>query len=230
MALAEVRKALEWNWPLAETAYRKAIALSPSCEAAHRAFAVFLAALSRFPEAKAEADRACDLDPLCLTVSTSAAWVRYAAGDFDEAIDRCRHTLDMDPDFAPARRLLGAAHLGAGQSQQAVAELTAAVGPDGTPLSLSWLAHAKAAAGMRDEATSIVTRLEGLAKESYVPPYHLALAQVGLGDRDAAFALLARASIERDPALMNVCVEPRFEPLRRDPRYQALVDELGIGR
>ena len=70
--------------------------------------------MSRFGEAKAEADRACDVDPFCLVVTTSAAWVRYAAGEFTTAIDRSRHVLDMDAGFMPARRLLGVALLGAG--------------------------------------------------------------------------------------------------------------------
>ncbi|HUP95905.1 MAG TPA: winged helix-turn-helix domain-containing protein, partial [Burkholderiales bacterium] len=96
VALAEVHKSLEWNWRLAETTYRTAIALSPSCETAHRALGVLLAGLSRFQEAKAETDRACDLDPLCLTVNTSAALVRYLTHEFDETIDRCQYTLDMD--------------------------------------------------------------------------------------------------------------------------------------
>ena len=79
LALAEIRRTLEWNWRMAEDEYRTAIALSPSCESAHRFYAQFLAAMSRFGEAKAEADRACDVDPFCLVVTTSAAWVRYAA-------------------------------------------------------------------------------------------------------------------------------------------------------
>jgi tetratricopeptide (TPR) repeat protein len=232
VALAEVQRSLEWNWRLAEATYRKAIALAPSCEAAHRGLAVFLASMSRWAEAKAEADRACDLDPLCISVNTSAAWVSYAAGEFGEAIDRCRYTLDMDPTFIPARRMLGAAYLAAGQTERALAELEAAVGPEaGHPISLSWLAHAKAVAGSREGAMELTTRLESLGKESYVPAYHLALAHVGLGNSDRAFALLAKACDDRDPAIVNsIAVEPRFEPLRGDPRYTALMGNLGIER
>ena len=126
--------------------------------------AQFLAAMSRFGEAKAEADRACDVDPFCLVVTTSAAWVRYAAAEFDAAIDRSRHVLDMDAGYMPARRMLGAALLGAGRPEEAVEELTAAAGSGGDdPISLAWLAHAKALAGTRDEAQAIVARLESEA-------------------------------------------------------------------
>jgi TolB-like protein/Tfp pilus assembly protein PilF len=229
LALAEIRRVLEWNWRVAEDEYRTALALSPSCESAHRFYAQFLASLSRFGEAKTLADRACDVDPFCLVVTTSAAWVRYLASEFDAAIDRSRHVLDMDSGYAPARRLLGAALLGAGKQEEAVVELTAAVGPDADdPVSVAWLTHAKALAGARDEAGALMTRLESWASSAYVPGYHLALAHVGLGHRDAAFDLLEKACLDREPSIVNLRVEPRFEPLRRDPRYSALLQHLRL--
>ena len=229
LALAEIRRTLEWDWRTAEDAYRTAIALSPSCESAHRFYARFLAAMSRFGEAKSEADRACDVDPFCLTVTTSAAWVRYAAGEFASAVERSRQVLDMDASYVPARRLLGAALLGEGKADEAVAELTAAAGPDGEDaVSLAWLAHAKALAGERDEAGALTARLASNAARLYVPRYHLAIAHTGLGDRDAAFALLATACADREPAVVNLKVEPRFDPLRRDARYSALLRQLRL--
>jgi TolB-like protein/Tfp pilus assembly protein PilF len=157
VALAEVQRLLDLNWSLAETSYRKAVALAPSCEAARRGLAVSLASMSRFAEAKTHSEYARNLDPLCFSVNTSAAWVRYAAGEFDEAIDRCRYTLDMDPTFHPARRMLGAAYLAAGQTEQAIHELQEAVGGDADdPKSLAWLAHAKAIAGFGDEAAVLM--------------------------------------------------------------------------
>ena len=228
LALAEIRRTLEWNWRTAEDEYRTAIALSPSCESAHRFYALFLAAMSRFGEAKAEADRACDVDPFCLLVATNAAWVRYAAGEFASAIDRTRGVLDMDPGFMPARRLLGVALLGAGKSDEAVVELTTAAGPDRDRIALAWLAHAKAIGGARDEAAAIVEKLEAESGNVYVPSYHLALAHTGLGNRDTAFRLLDRACADREPAVINLKVEPRFEPLRRHRRYGSLLQRLGL--
>src|SRR5688572_4974928 len=228
LALAEIRRTLEWNWRTAEDEYRTAIALSPSCESAHRFYAQFLAAMSRFGEAKAEADRACDVDPFCLVVTTSAAWVRYAAGEFNHAIDRSRYVLDMDAGYMPARRLLGATLLAAGRTDEAVVELTVAGRGDDDPISLAWLAHAKALAGDRDEASAIVAKLEAEPQSVYVPACHLALAHTGLGNRDAAFRLLEQACAEREAAVINLKVEPRFEPLRRDPRYRALLQRLNL--
>jgi TolB-like protein/Tfp pilus assembly protein PilF len=229
LALAEVHRALNWNWRDAEDEYRTAIALSPSCEAAHRFYGQFLASMSRFAEAKAESDRACDVDPFCLVVTTTAVWVRYAAGELSAAIDRSRHVLDMDSGFAPARRILGAALLGSGHVREAIDELAAVANrePDDR-IALSWLAHAKAVGGAHREAAALVEQLDAADRDTYVPGYHLALAHTGLGNLDRAFALLDRACRDREPAVMNVRVDPRFEPLRRDPRYASLLRTLRL--
>lgn len=228
LALAEIRRSLEWNWRVAEDEYRTAIALSPSCESAHRFYAQFLAAMSRFGEAKGEADRACDVDPFCLVVMTSAAWVRYAAGEYDAAIDRSRHILDMDTAFTPARRLLGAALLAAGKTSDAVGELTVAARDSRDSVSTAWLAHAKAQSGARDEAEELIKQLETGAGHAYVPSYHLALVHAALGNREIALARLEKAAAEREPAVVNLAVDPRLVPLRSHSRFAALIQKLGL--
>ena len=89
--------------------------------------------MSRSAEAIREVDRAVELDPLCLIVATSAAAVHYFAGDYDGALDRCSRTLDLDPEYLPAQRLMGAAYLQAGRTQDALD----AFYPDGTPIVLN---------------------------------------------------------------------------------------------
>jgi hypothetical protein len=98
------------------------------------------------------------------------------------------------------------------------------------PVLLAWLAHAKAVNGDAAAAKKLVTELEGLQDTRHVPAYHLALAYVGLGERDAAFAALDRACADRDPVLAGLAVEPRFEPLRSDIRYGRLMTRLGLRR
>jgi TolB-like protein/Tfp pilus assembly protein PilF len=229
VAMAEVYKGLDWNWDQAEAAYRTAIALSPSCEVAHRSYAVFLAAMGRCDEARREADRAAWLDPMCLAVNTSAAWVRYAAGEFDEAIDRCRHALEMESGYSLARRLLGAAYVAAGRHREGIAELEKVSGDDCVrSVSLAWLAQAKAVSGRSDEASDLLAHLAGLHTDCYVPAYHMALAYAALGRTDAAFASLSRAFDDRDPAVVQLGVEPRFAPLRNEARFAGLLAQLSL--
>ncbi len=227
LALADAQRLLDYDWEGAERAYQAVIASNPSDERGHRAYAALLTVLGRHAMAVQETERACELDPLCLIVGTSAAWTRYAAGDVAEAVRLCRHTLDMDPDFPAARRLLGAALLAAGRVDDALAQLAALAEASGNdPVTLAWLAHAQARAGARAEAGALVERVQALSATRYVSGYHLALPLTALGERDRAFAALDDAWVDRDPALPHLAVEPRFDPLRDDPRFDALLARL----
>jgi serine/threonine-protein kinase len=229
LALGEVRRMLQWDMRAARSAYSQAIVLNPSYETAHRAYGVMLTALGRHAQAIRESDRACELDPLCLAVNTSAAWVRYAAGDYVAAIDQCNRTMNIDDRYYPAaRRLLGAAHLQLGEIRESLKALEAACEAEVDPVAMAWLTHARAVVGDRAGAMGLLTRLERLARQRYVPRYHLALAHTGLGDIDAAFSALEAAAEDRDPALANVAVDPRFVPLRSDRRYVELLSRLGL--
>jgi TolB-like protein/tetratricopeptide (TPR) repeat protein len=231
LALGDVRRMHDLDWPAAEACYTHAIAQNPSYESAHRAYGMMLSVQGRHAEAIRAAERACELDPLCLVVGTTAGWTRYAAGDFDAAIDHCRNTIDMNPEFMPARRVLAAAYLQAGRHTQALAELESAVSlddGDSDPLLLAWLAHAKAVTGHQREAAHLLSRARALEHERYVSRYHLAMALIGLDDVDGAFEALDQAWLDRDPALAGVTVEPRFAALRGDYRYTDLLERLRL--
>ena len=229
LASADVRRMLEWDWRGAEADYTEAIALNPSQENAHRGFATMLAALGRHVEAVREVDRAVELDPLCLTVGTSAAFVRYLAGDYEGALAYCRRTTDIDPHYLPARRLVGAAYLQSGRTDAAVAVLEAVYAEARhDPVYAASLSTARAMAGDAPGAAELVAALRRLGTSRYVSRYHLALAHLGIGDRDSAFAALEQAVVDSDPALIYLAVEPRFEPIRSDPRYVRLLDLLGL--
>jgi hypothetical protein len=90
------------------------------------------------------------------------------------------------------------------------------------------LSHAKAVTGNRDGAADLMIRLMRLKGTRHVSAYHLALAQVGLGDLDRAFAALEQATIDADPALSNLAMEPRFDPIRSDTRFERLIELLGL--
>ncbi len=201
----------------------------PSQENAHRGYATMLAAQGRHAEAIREVDRACALDPLCLVVNTSAGYVRYLAGDYEGALAHCRRTTDIDPQYLPARRLVGMVYLQTGRIENALAVLDAAhAEASHDPLYVASLANARASAGDAAGAAELLHALRRLASRRYVSRYHLALAHVGFGDLDSAFTALEQAVVDSDPALVYLAVEPRFEPLRSDARYRRLLDLLGL--
>src|SRR6185295_10125431 len=180
----------------------------------------------RHKEAVRESDRAIELDPLCLVVGGAAAWVAYAAGDYDAAIQIARNTIDMDPEFVRARRVLGAAYLQSGRVTEAVQELETSAALTDHPVLLGWLAHARATTGRRRDAETILARM--LQQSGYRQHYALAIAYIGLDRIDEAFEALDVACLDRDPLLTHVAVEPRFDHLRGDPRFDALLTRMGL--
>jgi len=226
LALGETQRMLDFDWVGAETSYLKALALNPSSESSHRAYALLLSALGRHREAVRESDRAIELDPLCLVVGGAAAWVAYAAGDYPAAIEIARNTIDMDPEFVRARRVLAQAYLQSGRLADAVQELETSAALTDHPVLLGWLAHARAITGRTCDAEAIVARM--LTQEGYRQHYALAIAYIGLGRIDEAFEALDVACLDRDPLLTHVAVEPRFDPLRGDARFAALLSRMGL--
>lgn len=230
VALGDVRRSLERDWEGAESAYVRASDLNPSSESAHRARGVLLASRGRFDEAIEAVDRAVELDPLCLTVGTSAAWVRYVAGDYDGAAERCRQYADLDQryGFSAAPRLLGAIYLQMGRRDDAVAILREALTDNADePVLLTWLANALGAAGDRAAASALLVTLRQ-RPHPHLASYHLALACIGAGDHDGAFAALDRAVDDREPLLGHLGVEPRLAPLHADLRFARLLATLGL--
>jgi TolB-like protein len=229
LALGEIRRILLWDARGARAAFARAIALNPSFESARAAHARLLVSLGRFAQAVREADAARELDPRCLGANTVAAWARYVAGDYDAAIALCRHTLEMDETVLGTRQLLGAALLAAHSRKEALRVLESLVDvPAPNPVSVAWLAYARAATGDSRGAADLIATLGTLARSRYVSSCHLALAYTGAGDVDCAFRALDRAADDRDPAILNVAADPRFAPLRSDGRYHPLLARLGI--
>jgi serine/threonine-protein kinase len=190
---------------------------------------MFLVARRHTNQAAAMTDRACELDPLCLVASTNAAWVRYVTGNYADAIERCRHTIDMEVGYPAPYRLLAAATLQMGDVAGSVSYLDSAPAVvRQEPTTIAWLAHAVAVNGDTARAKSLLCKLEEMSRSRYISPYHCAISWAGLGDADTAFNLLARACDERDPSLMHLVSEPRFDVLRSDARYRALTQRIGL--
>jgi TolB-like protein/Tfp pilus assembly protein PilF len=227
LAVAEVRRTLDWDWRGAESSYCAALSANPNSDATLRYYAMFLAARRR-REAVPTVDRARDLDPLCLTANTAVGHVHYLAGDFAGAVEQFAHTVAMDAEYAAARRGLAAALIQVGRIDDAIATLNVIPERQRDPVTEAALGYALAAGGNADAARAIAARLERPRADRHVPPFHRGLLRAGLGEIDRAFSDLEQACELRDPALDTLAVEPRFAVLRGDARFHALVNRLAL--
>ena len=232
--LANALVAYDLNFAEANREFRRAIELNPNYATAHQWYAESgLAPLGQFDEAIAEARRALELDPLSLVINADLGTTLTSARRYDEAIEQLRKTVEMDPGFYYAHWTLGNALELKGRNEEAIVEYKKAIALNDDPLPPALLGHLYAKIGRKDEALAILKQLRELresSKQRYVSPYNLALIHIGLGQKDEAIQLLEETYEERDGYnIAFLKVEPLLDPLRGDPRFEALVQKVFAG-
>jgi TolB-like protein/Tfp pilus assembly protein PilF len=230
-ALARVLFQYDWDWSAAEKEFKRAIELNPRYAPAHQWYGSYLSATGRLREADAEEKRAQELEPLSLITNFEVALAFYFSRNYGQAIDQFQKTLELDPNFPPPHTYLPAAYEQKGMFEEAITGLQRAItvtkGADKI-LAMASLGHVYAVSGRKTEARKILAELQRLSEHSYVPAHDVALVYAGLGERDKAFAWLDKAYEEHSFNLSNLKVEPRFDPLRSDPRFADLLRRIGL--
>jgi TolB-like protein/Tfp pilus assembly protein PilF len=229
-SLAFIAETHEWDWASAEREYKRALQLNPGDAQAHNWYAGYLTYTGRVDEGISEAKRARDLDPLSLPVNNALAGRLLAGSYHDEALQQVQKTLELDGHFAPAHQTLGWIYLRSGKQEEAIREFQNALelaGAADTDIQLD-LGFAYAVSGRPEEARRILAKLEKLHAEGTVPSGSVAILHGALGESNEAFAWLEKAYEERDPQLTYIKAGRRFEPLRKDPRFEQLVRRVGL--
>jgi eukaryotic-like serine/threonine-protein kinase len=213
----------DWDFAAAAREFEKAIRLSPNYPNAHDGYGFYLKAVGRHDEAVRHCETAQRLDPLSPFAHVSLGYAYYFARDFDRAIDECNKALEMDKHSTFAYRNLGLAFLQQGKFEQAVESLQAAVEhSSGGAAFESYLGMAYALAGEREKALKILDKLRQAARRHYVPAYGIAMIYLGLAEADKIFEWLEKAFEERSGFMPFLKVEPMFDGLRADLRFQDL--------
>jgi tetratricopeptide (TPR) repeat protein len=137
----------------------------------------------------------------------------------------------MDPNFAVAHWHLGLAYEQKQVLEAASEEFEKAISlSGGSPLMRAALGRAYAKSQKKHEANEILNELNELAKRQYASAYEIATIYVALGDNEQAFQLLAKAYAEHSFHLVNLNISPQFKSVRSDPRFQDLVQRIGLSR
>jgi TolB-like protein/Tfp pilus assembly protein PilF len=220
----------QFDWAAAEQQFERAIELNPGFDTSYYYYANLLAALGRFDEALAAADRAVELDPMSVNTRQNRMFVLLLARRYDEAIAQGGDILEMDPGYVAAFYDLGRVYLSAGEYERAIDAFENmppnAHGRSATVAAGLGCGHAKA--GRHAKALEIAKQLEDRASHEYVSSYDMALLQLALGHPDEACAHLSKAHADYSSHLPFLNVDARFDDLRPDPRFQALVRRMNF--
>ncbi|MDQ6786684.1 MAG: protein kinase [Acidobacteriota bacterium] len=226
LALAYI-KLNDWQWTDAEREYKRAVRLNPNLARAHDGYAYYLSFMGRHDEAVAENKRAKDLDPISLVTNANAGNIRYLARQYDEGLAELKNAAELDQNFATTYVYFGYIYTAKGMYREAVASYQKASRLSGDTTSRRiFMGAAYAKAGERAKAHEILKQLE--TGKEYVSPCELAVLYGALEMREQAFASLEKAYAAHDLQLQYIGVDPAFDSLRGDVRFQDLLKRVGI--
>jgi TolB-like protein/Flp pilus assembly protein TadD len=228
--LGNLAMSFDFDFPDAEKQFRQAILDEPNNPTAHQWLGQYLMTQNRLAEAQAETQKALDLDPVSPIFTTTRAEAFYYGHDFDATLAQAKLTLEQSPNF-----LLGEFWLASGYREKKMYPealqhfRTACSLAPGNPALLMALGYTLAVSGDRAGAQAILSQLQTMSHQRYVPSMYIAGIYVGLGDKDRAFQYLDRAANEHNDRMIYLAVEPIAAPLRSDPRFQALLSRVHLG-
>ena len=226
-SLALILDLYDWSWSSAESEYKRALALNPGYATAHHWYAWHLIVTGRNGDGIAELKRAASLDPLSLIISADLADALCIAHMYEESVRQSRRTIEMDPHFAVAHYQLGQALEQMHAHDEAIAEFRRAIDLSGGNSTFeSNLANAYAASGRSADARRIAADLQLRRTQDSSADASLALIEVALGDDGEAIRLLEKSYQARfNPSIL---MRPGFDPIRSDPRFQNLLQRIGL--
>ncbi len=224
-ALALIVQNYDWDWQTAEKEFRRAIELNPNYATAHHWYAEHLMWRGRFDEALQESERARQLDPLSLIIAADNGAILYFSRQYDRAIEKWQSVREMDPDFGRAHLIRGA-YTEKGMFAEALAETESARPMN--PSHWSWLAFIYGRTGQSAQAHNALRQLLQWNRSHPVDAMFVAVAYVGLGDKDQALAWLEKAYQQHSNELVSLKVTPGYDSLRGDPRFQDLLRRVGL--
>jgi TolB-like protein/Tfp pilus assembly protein PilF len=229
-SLAHVKATQDWDWRGAEREFQRAISLNPRYSTAHHWYAMScLVPLARLDEAMEELQRAQALDPVSSIVSRDIAVTHYYKRDFEAALEQCDHTIEQNPHFAAAYWTLGLVQDEREDFDEAIAAFQRAIqlSPP-SPRIQGALGRTFARAGKPRQAHKILDDLREQSKKRYVSPFELASIYFALSQLEQGFQWLTKAFQDRCFELVAVKVDPKFDGVSHDPRFVALLSQIGV--
>ena len=228
LALASILDSFEWKWPEAEKEYQRALALNPNYATAHHWYSIFLGRMGNLQLAQEENAAALRLDPLSPAFNLVAGGLLQDAHRYDEAAEKLQKSIELDPNYQGAHLALGQNYEFRGMCKEFVAETARSLQLDGKTEQAEAIQRGFTEGGCRGATERDLGALKKLAQKEYVDPDQLALDYLRLGDKDHAIEWLERGFKEKSQGASYLKMDPTWDPLRSDPRFQDIIRRMNF--
>jgi adenylate cyclase len=225
-ALAEVRVWSEWDWAGAEREFKRAIELNPNYADARAPYSHLLMILHRPEEAMTEIQRAVESDPINAVFQAFRGVDLELAGRYDEAIAQLRKALRTSPQLPFAHWMLSGTYFRKGLYDESLAEVKAYYTGDREMEEA--LTQGDAQSGYRGAMKRAAELWAARWPKSYTLPTDVAILYAWAGEKNHALAWLEKGFEARDPNMPYINVDPTYDSLRADPRFQALLRRMNL--
>lgn len=226
-SLGYVKLYYHWDWQGAEAEFMRALELNDAYATTHQWYGVFLLAAGRPDEAFKEILLAQERDPLSLPINTDVGFHHLYNRRYELAVKQLTAVLEMRKDFPLAHLWLGRTFQELKQYPRALEEYRLVGEKLGDwPVTIAARGYVNGISGRVREARQDLAILEKQAQTRFVTSYGVALVYAGLGDNDAALHWLDKAVQERSHWLVWLRLDPRWDSLRSDPRFERFVRRM----
>jgi serine/threonine-protein kinase len=225
-SLGIVRLFYDWDWPGAQRALERAIALDPRYVPARLFHAWYFVAVNQLDSALSEAQRGAEIDPLSIIMRVRVATMLQYAGRQVEAIAALQTTLALDSTYYLALSRMAISSVAVNRCDDALRAITGVH----DILVTSYVGYVLASCHRQAEARALASDLERHSSQRPAVPLELAATYAALGEKDKAFAWLERAYSDHSWPLFQMRVDLAFASLRSDPRFQAIVSRMRFPR
>jgi tetratricopeptide (TPR) repeat protein len=223
----------EWDWPLAEQEFRRALALDPNNALTHDWYAEYLMAVGRVDLSLGQIHQARQLDPFSAVINSDAGKLLYFARRYEQAESQFKQTIKMYPDFSAAQYWLAHLYATRKHCDEAIYEFRqySEVGRGPARHGWAWgeMAYAYGFVGRRIEAEGMLTALKKRAAPgSHADDLGLAYAYAGLGEKDKAIAYLEKEYEIHGTGMTSLKSNPWYDSLRSDSRFIDLMRRVHL--
>lgn len=233
-SLAFISMCKNWDWTAAERGFLRAIKFNRNHTKSRLGYSIWLAGREQFDAAISEINTALEIYAVSCIINVVKGLILYLNRQYEESLDQLFEAFLIDPNFDGTYYCQSLIYVQLAQRdrelfKKAIEAAQAAIEhAHDNPMNKALLSYVYAMAGETSKADELLDELKKIRPPHYISPFHIALIYAAKGEMDLAFEWLEKACQNKDPWLVLLKSEPRADSLRKDSRFEDILEKIGL--